>query len=288
MNGDKGKFGDLEINLNHFFRYIYGGFLLCLITIILFPLQSLELYKNLGGKDMGSSVIFVIAIIAIGTGFYVWYKNLVSETVIDILHLDLLFLMFHRKEKCVFCYLKELGVRRDQLITAFRLIRDEHFKEEIHKMYYLRHSEIHVLYMTATACLIGFFTQKLLQNRITIIGEWPLVLQFVGITAFLAGVLCEMKLCADEYSYVNLIGDTVIKKTLTDAKLISEKREDSWYLRIFGCLLKYALFFLLNWLILYFLIFRKNIVHFTIKGFLWTVFLVLIFSAWDLSHYNKN
>ncbi len=219
------KMGKFEFNLNHFFRYVYGGFILCLIMLLILPEQAKQLYNALGGKDLQGNMFFIFLFVAIGTGLYAFYKVIINEFLIDKAHFKKPELLLgHPSENCVFKYLVSLGVEEKHRLTAFRLIRGLEFNPMIRKIFYLRHSETHVLYITTTVCAIGLLVR--------FVAWWPLkisacniwvsfLILIVGIISFLAGLFCDGKICADECSYCKLIEEK-IKNTLQTARLLQK------------------------------------------------------------------
>ena len=215
------QIGDFDIKLNHFLRYVYGGFILCLITILILPQQSTELYFILGGKELQGNVFLIFLFVAIGTALYAFYKVIISEFIIDWIHFNKpWFLWKHVNEDCVFQYLVGLGVDKRHRLVAFRIIRDKHFSDEARKIFYLRHSETHALYITSTACFIGLLFR---------LGAWAfevpvsnalvwISILIVGFVSFFAGLFSDKNLCTDECNYCRLIEED-IKGTLTKAKL---------------------------------------------------------------------
>ena len=221
------KIGDLELNLNHFFRYVYSGFILCLIIILVLSEQSGKLYLALGGNKLQSNTFLLFLLVAIGTGLYVFYKAGISEFIIDSIHFKKPgFFFMHSKEDCVFEYLKNLIPDKKDKLAAFRLIRDIDFDFSIRERFHLRHSEIHVLYITFTACVIGLLVRLVvLPFKIPACGEgvWFSIL-LVGLISFACGIYSDKKLCADE-CYYSKLNEKEIKETLKKAKLLKDNQE---------------------------------------------------------------
>jgi len=215
------KMGDFEFNLNHFFRYIYSGFILCLVVVLIFPDKSKEIYKVLGGNKLETNIFFLFFILSVGTVFYVLYKAFISEIMIENHHFNSMSFMRHSENDCIFRYLVTLGVEERQRLTAFRLVRDMRFATSIQKIFYLRHSEIHVLYETATACIIGgllgtvscFF--DISRNHQIIV----VALISIGLMSFVIGLIADGKLCEDECTYSRCLEEE-ITQILTEAKLL--------------------------------------------------------------------
>ena len=114
------KIGDLELDLNHFFRYIYGGLISLLIARAIFPAQFEEIYEILDQRKLGGGIFFPMAIIALGAAFYVFYKVVISELIIGNFHLWWPpILLGHSPENCVFHYLHGRGVLRQQFADCF-------------------------------------------------------------------------------------------------------------------------------------------------------------------------
>ena len=225
MNEKQGiKIGALEFNLNHFFRYVYGGFILCLIMILMLPKQSGELYEVLDKNLQGNTFFIFFLLVAIGTGFYSFYKAIISEFIIDGVHFKRpTVLLKHSEKDCVFKYLGTLGVEEKHRLIAFRLIRDKYFNPSIQKVFYLRHSETHVLYLTFTACFIGLLVRLLARPfKISACNNWVTFLIFIiGAISLLSGLYSDRNLCADE-CYYSRLNEESIKETLKEAKLLKE------------------------------------------------------------------
>ena len=223
------KAGELEFDLNHFFRYVYSGFILCLSIVVIIPDQSMSFYNSLGGKDLAGSVFFIFFIIAVGVGFYALYKELISEWIISGFHFHVLKLLkLHLETDCVFKYLEKLKVKKEHSLTAFRLIRDNNFNPEIRKIFYLRHSEVHVLDLTFTACIIGVLTKLVcFFSNISTYGNWvpAIILLCVAIVTLIAGLRADKNICADECYYCKLIKDK-ITPTLEVAELILQTHNE--------------------------------------------------------------
>lgn len=220
------KMGGFESNLNHFFRYMYGGLILCLVIRLVLPEQSKELYHALGGNELQNNILVIVLLIAIGIGFYVFYKVIVSELIIDNIHFKIpKLLLGHKDDYCTFKFLGDLGVEEENQLTAFRLIRDKTFKSSVRETFHLRHSETHVLYLTSTACFIGLFVWLLafcLNFSHSTNNTFFIILIIIGIISFLSGLYSDKRICEDECSYSKL-NKTAIQKTLEEAKFIKHE-----------------------------------------------------------------
>jgi|GEM_PF-3832298 len=210
------KLGDMELDFNEFFRYVFGGFILIIVIALIFTEKVKSAYNFLGGKELGGSILLILFIFAIGAGFYGLYKSVFSEGIIDNIHFHKPeFFLFHQKGRCVFQYLvNNLNVIPELRLTAFRLIRDTKFDSEVRKVFYLRHSEIHVLYEIVFGCLIGSIL-LLFKNSL------PLFLIFlsVGFVAFIGALLLDRNLCENECVYMRNLNVAEVSDSLKKANL---------------------------------------------------------------------
>ncbi|TVM03364.1 MAG: hypothetical protein CV087_05720 [Candidatus Brocadia sp. WS118] len=240
------KIGEIELNLNSFFRYIYGGFILCLSVLLIFRTESLNLYKDLGGKEglLGSGLLVILSVFAVGTGFHALYKTLISEWIIDNLHLQFPHLFWkHSKDKCAFHYLNmKFNVQPSEMVTAYRLIRDSEgcgFSSDVKGIFYIRHSGIHVLYQTATVFLIAsvtIATHNFIKNVQDLTFSYNFLksvvnLNLLGLAGFAVlffffGFLSDKDLCQDECAYLRCLDEGTIRDKLTKARLIPEERSN--------------------------------------------------------------
>lgn len=218
---DQIELGDLGFDFNTFCRYMYGGSLLFIIETIIFNQQAVDLFHSLG-KDVVDGVFIFFVALTIGTGFYVFYKISISECIIDRNHLEhSRFMWMHSNDRCAFDFLRKFVNERD-IIMAFRLIRDSGLCDKtIMKVFFRRHSEVHVLYQTATIFLIGIIS-ILLKSWFcqSIPSLWSFLLVSLSVGFYMLGFLADRNLCEDEYAYFRHIPKDKIEKILQDADLL--------------------------------------------------------------------
>ncbi len=182
-----------KLTLNQFFRYVYGGFLLCLIGAVIDADAVKQIIAALG------PVLAPLAVIAVGTGVYVFYRLTIGEKI-DHIHLQ-----WHSKDSCVFKYLNKVcGVKKENRIMAFRIIRDSKFlKEDVRNLLEIRHAEMHVTYLTFTLCfasILYLLVNKFSFHRIIILGENNLIIIFslISILSIFLGFWADLRLCNEE------------------------------------------------------------------------------------------
>lgn len=209
----------INLDLNHFFRYVYGGILVWLSATLILPTQMINIKTNLG------DLIGSFSILAIGTGFYVVYRASIGR-LIDSVHLNRnWWWLKHSKADCVFDYLiNPIGVKNNSnKETAFRLIRDKVFEKDIARIYHLRHSETHVLYLTFSICFLSTLLclGKLLYHSIRchpFISDIKLLIIFfvLALLFIWLGWMADKNLCKDERTYCETLKEEItneLKKT---------------------------------------------------------------------------
>ncbi len=192
---------NLNLSINHFFRYEYVGLLTLFYT---------ELYfRNIGSKflisEFNPAFIVLLALI-IGAPIYFFYKILISEIVIAQM-------LIHPRKSVpaelsmnVFHYIqKKYKIKPLYSEDALRLVRTT-FKHKMQSGFHLQHSEIHMCYLTA---VISIFFGSLLLNQ-----HYEFIIVMTGVVFFLIGWLADIHLCRIECDYLIQQDESEIRSIL--------------------------------------------------------------------------
>jgi hypothetical protein len=219
-------FKDLGITINHILRYAYNGLIITVIGVAVEPILTKTLIDNLGG------VLAPIVVIAIGAAFYSFYKPVLNEIVIANLYE-----FFHKYQQksnmkrsislctCKTYYLQnEFKVKAQFRWTAYRIIRDQLLNKqypEMAKRFELQHSEIHLLFLTATLLFLAILYLVVYQ----ISNGWckydiTLILSACFLTLSWFGIRADMSICEYECAYLHLLKRDDISELLSRAQFI--------------------------------------------------------------------
>lgn len=154
---------DLGVTINELLRYAYAGLLPAVLAVMLYWEQLIGVK---GGTEFKSSesiglLLLFVFVLAGGTVVYALHRTLLGLWLFEYLHDS-----FHRgvvevwrnwwytaeepgyTSKRHFLE-QEYGVRRDDSLNVFRLLREAVFDQKSRMILYRQHSEAYTLYITA-------------------------------------------------------------------------------------------------------------------------------------------
>jgi hypothetical protein len=226
---------DLGININHLLRYGYGGFVILSTFTLIYPETTKTLMNSVDGGV--SPVLIIVIALMLGCLAYTIYRPMVLVPIVENIESKC-----HRKKRrkqseegivqegrdynCKLQHLEErFNVSTKNALFAFRLIRDQLFDSERASRFETEHSELHMLYLTATILIFASLYLLLAQlfflhcwNKVILTG----VFGVVGLSCFVLGICADKHLCRRECDYLMTLNDDEISPILKKAGLIKQ------------------------------------------------------------------
>lgn len=214
-------FEKLGITINQIFRYAYGGILILFVSAIVNPNQTKIINDSLG------STLSIFVAFGLGGLIHAFYKPFILEQFIAKIAWKLHKILekkwgFDKNNPLThnepYGFLMDFQrVKKNNVIMAYRLIRDNLFDKDRAKRFELEHSEIHLLYMTFSilvifGILIWFFPSLNTNESVSY-----LVLIIAAIIFLITGIwgdlIVKRRICAylksiDQVKLTTLLKDT--------------------------------------------------------------------------------
>ena len=203
----------VKLGAERLVRYAYGGLLLGLLSAITDPDWTKKVVEGLG------PVLAPLAAIAIGGAMYSVFRHLIGETLIYPFHH-----FVHRRwdrfrgrtgpdTTDTRAYLASLGVRNDLIQLGYMRFRMSVGDPRVRSAQDAAHSELHMLWLTATASLVAAIIQRWR-------GESPWLVGLFTLVVVSASLLGEVRQHGIETIRMKL-ARTELLQALRSAELIS-------------------------------------------------------------------
>lgn len=220
----------IGITIRELLRYGYGGFMLYAFSTLACPVEVSGILKVLDlGPVVTNPVLAALGGILVGAGFYAVHRALLNDPILDPLEY-----WIHRGiermrtssardavgRDCVRHHLEErIGVARRNSRDAFRVIRDSDlFAPHVRDRFHIQNTEIHLLFLTATAALLALFLRGVSEQCYTwrdAVYPRSLFL-WAAVIFFLAGLIATIRLCRQECAYLRALDSRRMRERLQE------------------------------------------------------------------------
>ncbi len=227
MTGDavEKTLGKLEFSIHEALRYLYGGLVCLLVAVVVDSSFVKEVRDALG------PMLCLIAALALGVAVYTLYRPIVGEGIFRIQEWLHSRSRFH-KTGCT-CRTRALmdvfGVKTlANAGRAFRVVRDSKYvNQALQRRYYLPHSELHAVFITAIATAVGSLVLWSRHDATTNdVATKAILLGSFSAFALLTGVIGNMQLCTQECKTILQADKDAVRALLEQTECI-EKRSGS-------------------------------------------------------------
>lgn len=218
----------IGITIRELLRYGYGGFILYAFSTLACPVEVSGILKALDlGGAITNPVLAPLGAILVGAGFYAVHRALLNDVILEPveywIHRAMQLIRRSPAQEavghdCVRQHLEErTGVARRNSRDAFRVIRDSDlFAPHVRDRFHMQNSEVHLLFLTATAALLALLLRRSAEQCHTwrdAVYPQSLFL-WAALIFFAVGLMATIRLCRQECAYLRGLDPRRIKERL--------------------------------------------------------------------------